>query len=125
MAGSIRRINSDIIPKGGPYTQIVVHGGAAYLSGIVGTAKEGNMDFSSQWDAIVERATSLLSSVGADLRKDTIKAGVFLSSQEQFQELNRKFAETFGPEAPARTTIVCKFVSDAVLVEMDLIVAVS
>ncbi len=124
MSENIKRTVLEDIPRGGPYSQMVQHGGVAYLSGMVGTVKGEKRGFDEQWTEIIRRAAKILATVGSDPGKDTIKATVYLSSKEFLKDLNRRFEETFAREAPARTTIVCGFVSDEVIVELDLIVAV-
>lgn len=124
MANDVKRINNENVPRGGPYTQVAVHNGTAYLSGIVGIGRGEHKAFSEQWNAIVERASTLLESVGSNLNTDTVKATVYLSSGEHFSELNTLYEKTFGKDAPARTTITCGFVADNIDLECDFIVAV-
>lgn len=124
MAKDVKRVNNENVPKGGPYTQVAVHNGTAYLSGIVGIGRGESKSFSEQWNTIAERAATLLDGVGSSLSSDTVKATVYLSSKEHFSELNKLYEGTFGGDAPARTTIICGFVADNIDVECDFIVAV-
>ncbi len=122
MTGSIKRIILQEIPRGGPYSQAVVSGDTVYLSGIVGVSKGEETPFAQQWDTIIQRAGTILQSVGSDIRNKTLKTTVYLSDRAYFQELNKAFEETFDREAmPARTTVVCGFTMDEVKVELDIV----
>lgn len=123
MAESIKRINVPEIPKGGPYTQGVVHGDTMYLSGVVGVAAGQDKSFEEQWNTITGRISTLLKGMGSELENGVIKTTVYLSGPEYFKELNSLFSSTFPDSAPARTTIVCEFTLAEVKVEVDVIAA--
>lgn len=123
MSDNIKRVNIPDLPKGGPYSHAVVHGDTIYLSGVVGFSKGESSTFAQQWSLIVERAQTILKSLGSDLSTKTVKLTAYLSDEKYFDKLNKAFEETFGKEAPARTTIVCGFTHKEVKVELDIIAA--
>jgi 2-iminobutanoate/2-iminopropanoate deaminase len=62
----------------------------------------------------------MLSDVGASLR-DVMHVHVFLIRVEDFQEMNRAYAEEFGSYLPARTVIcVAGFPKKGALMTMNL-----
>lgn len=121
MPGTVKRTNLPDLPKGGPYSQAVVHGNTVYLSGIVGVSKGEDKSFGEQWNTIAERASKILSSVGSDFSGRSLKLTVYLSDAIYFKDLNDAFRFAFGENAPARTTIVCGFTIPEVKVEVDII----
>ncbi len=61
----------------------------------------------------------LLEGVGASLA-DVVKVGVYLADAADFAGMNEVYTEFFGESKPARTTIVCKFMSK-IRIEVDCI----
>lgn len=121
MSEKIKRLTIPDLPKGGPYSHATVHGDTIYLSGVVGVAKGEDKTFSEQWKLIAERAQKILENLGSDLGTRTVKLTAYLSDSKYFEKLNKAFGETFGDEAPSRTTIVCDFTLKEVKVELDII----
>jgi 2-iminobutanoate/2-iminopropanoate deaminase len=61
----------------------------------------------------------ILEGAGASIA-DVVRVGVFLADGAEFAEMNEVYAEFFGNDKPARTTIVCKFAAD-IRVEIDCV----
>ena len=61
----------------------------------------------------------ILEGAGATVA-DVVRVGVFLAEGSEFAMMNEVYAEFFGHDKPARTTIVCKFAAD-IRVEIDCI----
>jgi len=61
----------------------------------------------------------ILEDAGATLA-DVVRVGVFLAEGSDFPKMNEIYAEFFGEDKPARTTIVCKFAND-IKVEIDCV----
>ncbi|MEM1942818.1 MAG: Rid family detoxifying hydrolase [Candidatus Caldarchaeum sp.] len=118
-------LTSDKAPKPvGPYSQAVKAGNFIFLSGQVAlnpsTGKIEGGDVRSQTRRALENAKGLLESYGYSL-KDVVKAVVYLTKPEHFQEMNEVYREYFKDTPPARTTVVVDLPLKDALVEIDLI----
>ena len=92
----------------GPYSHISRVGPFITISGTPGvnpaTSKMSSDDAYSQSKQIVQNFRQMLADVGASLN-DVMHVHVFLKRVEDFQEMNRAYAEEFGAHLPARTVI--------------------
>ena len=118
-------IHSDDAPKAiGPYSQAVKAGNVLYTSGQVSLdPKTGELvtgDFAAQARRVFENLRAVLRAAGADFRNVT-KATVFLTDLGNFQALNAIYAEYFGEQKPARTTVQVAGLPKGAAVEIDLI----
>jgi 2-iminobutanoate/2-iminopropanoate deaminase len=52
---------------------------------------------------------------------DVVKCSVFLRDGGDFAAMNAVYAEFFGNDKPARTTVECKFADTRMKVEIDCI----
>jgi 2-iminobutanoate/2-iminopropanoate deaminase len=62
----------------------------------------------------------ILEACGASLR-DVVKCSVFLADGRDFAAMNEVYAEFFGEQKPARTTVEAKFVVPEMKVEIDCV----
>jgi 2-iminobutanoate/2-iminopropanoate deaminase len=92
----------------GPYSHLAKAGPFISISGTPGvdptTSMLAGTDAYSQARQIVRNFKSMLAGVGASL-DDVMHVNVFLVQVEDFQEMNRAYAEEFGTHRPARTVI--------------------
>lgn len=92
----------------GPYSHVSRAGPFITISGTPGvvpaTSQMAGPDAYSQARQIVHNFRSMLADVGASLG-DVMHVHVFLKRVEDFQEMNRAYAEAFGSHRPARTVI--------------------
>ncbi|MEM0156020.1 MAG: RidA family protein [Thermoplasmataceae archaeon] len=110
------------LPKGGPYSHAVISGGFIFVSGQTGNAPDRETDFVEQFRSAMDKIEKILKEAGASL-ENTVKTTVYISEAKYFRDMNNLFGKTFKKSPPARTTIVCGFVTDKVLVEIDVIAA--
>lgn len=108
----------------GPYSHLSKAGPFITISGTPGVDPETmNMagpDAYSQTRQIVKNFRSMLAEVGACL-DDVMHVHVFLKRVEDFQEMNRAYAEEFGSHRPARTVIcVADLPKQGALMTMNL-----
>src|SRR6266700_3386214 len=61
----------------------------------------------------------ILEGAGASVA-DVVRVGVFMADGSEFAKMNEVYAEFFGADKPARTTIVCKFAAD-IKIEIDCV----
>ena len=92
----------------GPYSHVARSGPFIMISGTPGvdpaTGQMAGEDAYRQARQIVRNFRVMLEEVGATLR-DVMHVHVFLKRVEDFQEMNRAYAEEFGDHRPARTVI--------------------
>ncbi len=108
----------------GPYSQAMVEGGFVFTSGIIaidpetgrvipGGIREQTMRVLENIKAILEEAQSSMHRV--------VKSTVYLKNASLFKEMNEVYTGFFENHRPARSTIVCGFMLNEVLVEIDVI----
>ena len=92
----------------GPYSHLTKAGPFITISGTPGvnpeTSEMAGVDAYSQAKQIIKNFSSMLAGVGASL-KDIMHVHIFLIRVEDFEEMNRAYAEEFGSYLPARTVI--------------------
>lgn len=108
----------------GPYSHLSKAGPFIAISGTPGvdpsTSAMAGADAYSQARQIVKNFRSMLAEVGASL-DDVMHVHVFLKRVEDFQEMNRAYAEEFGSHRPARTVIcVADLPKQGALMTMNL-----
>jgi len=107
--GSQRRvISTTAAPKAiGPYSQAVQAGGIVYLSGQLGIdPATGELVFGGierETRKALQNCQSILKAAGLDL-KDVVQVQVFLEDMDDYEAMNRVYAEFFPANPPARAT---------------------
>ena len=90
----------------GPYSPVLVAGDFVYVSGQLGLADgalvEGGV--AAQVRQIFANASGLLTRAGARLDQ-VVKCTVFLSSMDDFAEMNGAYIEGFVGHRPCRSTV--------------------
>lgn len=107
----------------GPYSHIAKSGPFIYLSatpGVDGTGQMAGTDAYSQSRQILINLRAMLASVGAAM-EDVVHVQVFLKHAEDFEAMNRAYAEVFANHLPARTVIcVADLPKQGALLTMNL-----
>jgi len=107
----------------GPYSPAVRAGGFIFVAGQVpvdpATDKISNGDIQHETRLAIENIKRILVGCGASLA-NVVRVGVYLADGADFAKMNEVYAEYFGENKPARTTIVCKFAAD-IKVEIDCV----
>lgn len=107
----------------GPYSPGVRAGDFIFVSGQGPidpvTDKLSTGDIKQQTHLVLSNIKRILDACGATMA-DVVKCSVFLKSGAEFALMNEVYKEFFGTHAPARTTVVCEFVSD-MRIEVDCI----
>lgn len=121
---SIQRVfPADAPTPRGPYSPAVRAGDFIYVSGQGPidpvTDKLSNGDIQHQTRLVLANIRRILEACGASM-SDVVKCSVFLKDGGEFKAMNEVYAEFFGQNRPARTTVVCQFVSD-MRVEIDCV----
>lgn len=92
----------------GPYSTATLAGDTIYLSGMIGidpaVQKPVEGGTLAQAKQAFENIKTVLSELGATMN-DVLKTTVYLTDIGEFGEVNRLYAEYFGPDYPARTCV--------------------
>lgn len=109
------------LPGVPPLSFAVAHDGVLYISGLPGRAADGSIPdrFAAQFANVVVALKDVLGQARATMR-DLIEVSVLLTRPGDVAEMNRLYAEAFGPAPyPARiTSIVAGLPTPALLLEI-------
>ena len=118
-----------IIPPGvptpkSPYSPAVRAGGFIFVSGQGPNDPATNQmsfgDIRHETRVVLNNVKRILEGCGASMA-DVVKCSVFLRDGMDFAGMNEVYAEFFGDEKPARTTVACRFANTDIKVEIDCI----
>jgi len=120
--------STEAAPKAiGPYSQVVVYGGVAYLSGQIpidpGTNQIVDGDIAAQTERVLENLKAVLQACGASL-ESVLKTTVFLRDMSDFPKMNEVYGRYFPTQPPSRSTVQAARLPRDVSVEIDCIAAV-
>jgi 2-iminobutanoate/2-iminopropanoate deaminase len=76
-------------------------------------------DIAHETRLVLDNIRRILEGAGATMA-DVVRVGVYIRDGADFAAMNTVYAEYFGENKPARTTIVCGFVAD-IKVEIDCV----
>jgi 2-iminobutanoate/2-iminopropanoate deaminase len=125
---ALKPVTSSAAPKAiGPYSQAVKAGNMLFLSGQIALdPATGNLiegDFAAQARRVLENLKAVLQEAGADFGR-VVKATVYLADLANFATLNSIYAEYFGDNKPARSTVGVAALPRGAAVEIDLIAVI-
>ena len=120
----IERIFPTSVPTPrGPYSPAVRAGDLIFVSGqgpIDPTTDQlSQSDIQHETRLVLSNIRRILEGCGATMA-DVVKCSVFLKDGGEFKAMNEVYTEFFGNDRPARTTVVCEFVSP-MRVEIDCV----
>jgi 2-iminobutanoate/2-iminopropanoate deaminase len=121
----IERITPPGVPAPrGPYSPAVRAGDFIYVSGQGPIAPETNAfsfgDIRHETRLVLANIRRILEGCGASLA-DVVKCSVFLADAKDFSAMNEVYAEFFGDQKPARTTVEARFVAPEMKIEIDCV----
>ncbi len=121
-------IATDRAPKAiGPYSQAVISGGFAFLSGQIpldpatGQVVEG--DIAAQTERVIESLKAVLEACGSSLAQ-VVKTPVYLKDLGDFPGMNEVYARYFPESPPGRATVEVSRLPRDARIEIDAIAAV-
>ena len=122
---AIERLTPAGLPKPrGPYSPVVRAGDFLFVSGQgpidPATDQMSNGDIQHETRIVLNNIKRILEGVGASM-KDVVRVGVFISDGKDFAKMNEVYAEFFGNDKPARTTVVTGFAAPLMKVEIDCV----
>ena len=106
-----------------PLSAATISGALVHTSGQVGRepgAAEAAGGFEQQMRVALANLDTVLAAAGSS-RAHVLKTVVFLARREDFETMNRIYAEHFGEPRPARSTIVCALAQEALLFEIEAV----
>ncbi len=108
----------------GPYCTATIYGGMIFMSGMIGvnpqTGKAPEGGTLAQAKQAFENIKTVLAELGADTG-DVLKTTVFLTNIADFSEVNKLYAEVFGPDYPARTCVEVSALPMGLSIEVECI----
>ncbi len=108
----------------GPYSPAVRAGDFIFVSGQgpndAATNQMSFGDIKHETRVVLTNIKRILEGCGASMA-DVVKCSVFLSDGKDFAAMNEVYAEFFGDQKPARTTVEAKFAIPQMKVEIDCI----
>jgi 2-iminobutanoate/2-iminopropanoate deaminase len=111
----------------GPYSQAVVHGGLAFLSGQVpldpATGKLVGSEIEEQTRRVLANLAAVLAAAGTSWSR-VLRVTVYLADISDFAAFNRVYADTLGSARPARSTFQVAALPFGARIEIDAIAAV-
>jgi 2-iminobutanoate/2-iminopropanoate deaminase len=121
----IERLTPRGVPAArGPYSPAVRAGDFVFVSGQGPIDPETNRfsfgDIRHETRLVLTNIQRILEGSGASLA-DVVKCSVFLADGRDFAAMNEVYAEFFGEQKPARTTVEARFVAPEMKVEIDCI----
>jgi 2-iminobutanoate/2-iminopropanoate deaminase len=120
--------SSDAPTPVGPYSQAVIHGGVAYLSGQVpldpATGKLVGATIEEQTRRVLANLAAVLAAAGSSWNQ-VLRVTVYLADIGDFAAFNRVYAEVLGGARPARSTFQVAALPFGARIEIDAIAAVA
>ena len=108
----------------GPYSTATIAGGIIYLSGMIGidppVQKPVEGGTLAQAKQAFENIKTVLGELGATL-DDVLKTTVYLNDIGEFGEVNKLYAQYFGPDFPARTCVEVSRLPMGLSIEVECI----
>ena len=108
----------------GPYCTATVYGNTVYMSGVIGVdpavQKPVEGGTLAQARQVFENIRTVLGELGLSL-DDVLKTTVFLTNLGDFAEVNKLYAEYFGPNYPARSCVEVSRLPMGLSIEVECI----
>ncbi len=108
----------------GPYCTATVYGDTVYMSGMIGVdpavGKPVEGGTLAQARQVFENIRTVLGELGLTM-DDVLKTTVFLTNLGDFAEVNKLYAEYFGPNYPARSCVEVSRLPMSLAIEVECI----
>ena len=108
----------------GPYCTATVYGDTVYMSGVIGVDPAAGKPVEggtlAQARQVFENIRTVLGELGLTM-DDVLKTTVFLTNLGDFAEVNKLYAEYFGPNYPARSCVEVSRLPMSLAIEVECI----
>jgi len=111
----------------GPYSQAVRVGDTLYCSGQIPLTPDGQLvagDVADQARQVLSNLDAVLSAAGASLSA-VVKTTIYCVDLAEFARINEVYAEHFGAEPPARSTVQVAALPRGAAIEIDAVAVLS
>ena len=120
----MKTINTNKAPEAlGPYSHAMVVNNLVFTSGQIPLDTEGNIvssDVKEQTKQVLENLSVVLEEAGSDLNS-VVKATIFISDMNDFQQINEVYGSYFNEHQPARSCVEVSRLPKDVKVEIELV----
>lgn len=120
----MKTINTNKAPEAlGPYSHAMVVNNLVFTSGQIPLDTEGNIvssDVKEQTKQVLENLSVVLEEAGSDLNS-VVKATIFISDMNEFQQINEIYGSYFNEHQPARSCVEVSRLPKDVKVEIELV----
>jgi 2-iminobutanoate/2-iminopropanoate deaminase len=122
-------VHSDHAPKAiGPYSQAIRTDAMVYTAGQIGvdpsTGEFVSNDVEGQTRKALENLQNILQAAGSGI-SNVVKTTVFLKDMNDFAKMNGIYAEFFGENPPARSTVAVAGLPKGALVEIEVVALIN
>lgn len=122
-------VHSDHAPKAiGPYSQAIRTDAMVYTAGQIGvdpsTGEFVSNDVEGQTRKALENLQNILQAAGSSI-SNVVKTTVFLQDMNDFTKMNGIYAEFFGENPPARSTVAVAGLPKGALVEIEVVALIN
>ena len=123
----MKTINTNKAPEAlGPYSHAMVVNNLVFTSGQIPLDTEGNIvsdDVKEQTKQVLENLSVVLGEAGSDL-ESVVKATIFISDMNEFQQINEVYGSYFSEHQPARSCVEVARLPKDVKVEIEVVAKV-
>lgn len=123
----MKAIHTDKAPAAiGPYSQAIRAGNLLFTSGQIPLRPDGNLvegSVAEQTEQVFQNLQAILEQAGTSFNQ-VMKVNVYLTSMDDFAEMNKVYARYFPEHKPARTTVAVTALPLGAKVEIDLVAQV-
>ncbi|BGE83413.1 RidA family protein [Staphylococcus croceilyticus] len=123
----MKTINTNKAPEAlGPYSHAMVVNNLVFTSGQIPLDTEGNIvsdDVKEQTKQVLENLSVVLEEAGSDL-ESVVKATIFISDMNEFQQINEVYGSYFSEHQPARSCVEVARLPKDVKVEIEVVAKV-
>ena len=120
----MKTINTNKAPEAlGPYSHAMVVNNLVFTSGQIPLDTEENIvssDVKEQTKQVLENLSVVLEEAGSDLNS-VVKATIFISDMNEFQQINEVYGSYFNEHQPARSCVEVSRLPKDVKVEIELV----
>ena len=120
----MKMINTNKAPEAlGPYSHAMVVNNLVFTSGQIPLDTEGNIvsdDVKEQTKQVLDNLSVVLKEAGSDLNS-VVKATIFISDMNEFQQINEVYGSYFSEHQPARSCVEVARLPKDVKVEIEVV----
>ncbi len=118
----MKAVNTSSAPQAiGPYSQAIAANGFIFCSGQIALQPDGKFlegNVAEQTKQVLENLRNVLEAGNSSMEK-VVKTTIYLTSMDDFAEVNAVYTDFFGEHKPARATVEVSKLPKNALVEIE------